>query len=179
MSKLVVVIGAGPAGAEAAMNSSKFFQIEVLLLDKATFLRRKPCGSGLSPWTLDLLDQMGVGQTIRREAYPIRAGLVGDAGGTVVELRSKYEAAVLLRSRFDTLLAYEAAGRGAKLLKGMQVRELVREGGKLVGVRCDRENIEADAVIVCNGGTSKLAPGDRKKHFCKRSSMKRSSNFNP
>jgi flavin-dependent dehydrogenase len=96
-----------------------------------------------------------------------------------VELRSKYEAAVLLRSRFDTLLAYEAAGRGAKLLEGMQVRELVREGGKLVGVRCDRENIEADAVIVCNGGTSKLAPGDRKKHFCQRSSMKRSSNFNP
>jgi flavin-dependent dehydrogenase len=145
------------------MSLSKFSQIEVLLLDKATFPRRKPCGSGLSPWTLDLLDQMGMGQTIRQEAYPIRAGLVGGAGGTVVELRSKYEAAVLLRSRFDTLLADEAARRGAKLLEGMRVRELVRDGGRLVGVRCDREEIEADAVIICNGGTSKLAPGDHPK----------------
>lgn len=159
--KRVAVIGAGPAGSAAAMSLTKFPGIEVLLLDKATFPRRKVCGSGLSPWTLQLLDQMGMGQTIRKEAYPIKAGIIGGAGGTAVELRSHYEAAVLLRSRFDTLLAYEAARRGASLQEDTRVEELVREKGRLVGIKTNRGEIEADAAIVCNGGTSKLAKAER------------------
>lgn len=159
--KRVVVIGAGPAGSAAAMSLTKFSGIEVLLLDKATFPRRKVCGSGLSPWTLELLDQMGIGETIRKEAYPIRACIIGGVGGTSVQLRSNYEAAVLLRSRFDTLLAYEAAQRGAKLIENSRVEELVGEKGRLLGVKTTQGEIEADAAIVCNGGTSKLAQVER------------------
>ncbi|MBH8561913.1 NAD(P)/FAD-dependent oxidoreductase [Nostoc sp. CENA67] len=159
--KKVVVIGAGPAGAAAAMNLTKFSGIEVLLLDKATFPRRKVCGSGLSPWTLELLDEMGLGDKVRQEAYPIRAGIMGGVGGTAVELRSNYEAAVLLRSRFDTILAYEAAQQGAKLTEGVRVEELVYENGRLIGVKTNQGEIEADAAIVCNGGTSKLTTAER------------------
>ncbi|WP_414588780.1 NAD(P)/FAD-dependent oxidoreductase [Scytonema sp. PCC 10023] len=160
--KKVVVIGAGPSGSAAAISLTKFPGIEVLLLDKATFPRRKVCGSGLSPWTLELLDQIGIGEIVRKEAYPIHAGIIGGVGGTAVELRGKYEASVLLRSRFDTLLAYEAAQRGAKLMEGIRVEELVREKGRFLGVRTNQGEIEADAVIVCNGGTSKLAKTERK-----------------
>ena len=159
--KRVVVFGAGPAGSAAAMSLKKFSGIEVILLDKATFPRRKVCGSGLSPWTLQLLDKMGVGSLIRKEAYPIKAGLIGGAGGTVVELRSNYEASVLLRARFDTLLAYEAAQRGANLREGIRVQELVRENGRLLGVKTNQGEIEADAAIVCNGSASKLAQAKR------------------
>ncbi|MBV6622508.1 MAG: geranylgeranyl reductase family protein [Rivularia sp. (in: Bacteria)] len=159
--KRVIVIGAGPAGSAAAMSLAKFPDIEVHLLDKATFPRRKVCGSGLSPWTLELLDEMGVGSIIRKEVYPIKAGIIGGVGGTAVELRSEYEAAVLLRSRFDTLLAYEAARRGAKLTEGVRVQELVRENGRLLGVKTNQGEIEADAVIVCSGGASKLAQAKR------------------
>lgn len=158
--KRVVVIGAGPAGSAAAMSLTKFSNIEVVLLDKATFPRRKVCGSGLSPWTLQLLDKMGVGSIIRKEVYLIKAALIGGSGG-VVELRSDYEAAVLLRSRFDTLLAYEAARRGAKLTEGVRVKELVRENRRLLGIKTNQGDIEADAVIVCNGGASKLAVAER------------------
>lgn len=158
--KRVVVIGAGPAGSAAAMSLTKFSNIEVVLLDKATFPRRKVCGSGLSPWTLQLLDDMGVGSMIRKEVYPIKAGIIGGSGG-VVELRSNYEAAVLSRSRFDTILAHEAAKRGAKLTEGVRVQELVTEKGRLRGIKTNQGDMEADAVIVCNGGTSKLAPVER------------------
>ncbi len=159
--KRVIVIGAGPAGSATAMSLTKFSDIEVLLLDKATFPRRKVCGSGLSPWTLDLLDEMEVGSIIRKEAYPIKAGIIGGVGGTTVELRSDYEAAVLLRSRFDTLLAYEANKRGAKLTEGIRVQELIQENGHLLGVKTNQGEIEADAAIVCSGGATKLAQAKR------------------
>jgi geranylgeranyl reductase family protein len=160
--KRVVVIGAGPAGSAAAMSLTKFADIEVILLDKATFPRRKVCGSGLSPWTLELLDRLEVGSLVRREAYPIKAGIIGGVGGISVEPRSHYQAAVLLRSRFDTLLAYEAAKRGAKLTEGVRVKELIAENGRLLGIKTDRGEIEADAAIVSNGGASKLAAENAK-----------------
>src|SRR5215212_9071299 len=107
--KRVVVIGAGPAGSAAAMTLCRFPSVETLLLERATFPRRKVCGSGLSPWCLDLLDELGVGPAVRREAYTIHGALIGGANGAPVELRGKYEAAILLRARFDSLLAKEAA----------------------------------------------------------------------
>jgi geranylgeranyl reductase family protein len=155
--KRVAVIGAGPAGAAAAISLQTFSGIEVLLLDKATFPRRKVCGSGLSPWTLDLLDQMALGEAVRKEAYPIRAGIIGGVGGTAVELRSNYEAAVLLRSRFDTILAHEAAQRGAQLMENTRVEALVQDYQQLVGLKTNQGDLEVDAAIVCNGGTSKFS----------------------
>ncbi|HEV3443828.1 MAG TPA: geranylgeranyl reductase family protein [Gemmataceae bacterium] len=155
--KRVAVIGAGPAGSAAAMSLARCRGIEVLLLDRAVFPRRKVCGSALSPWALQLLDELGVGPLIRKEAYPIHAGLIGGTSATTVELRSRYEAAVLLRERFDTLLAHAAVQQGAQLREGTAVKEIVREGERLVGVRTSQGDIAADAVIVCSGVHDTLA----------------------
>jgi len=159
--KRVVVIGAGPAGSAAAMRLTRYRNLEVQLLDRAAFPRRKVCGSGLSPWALELLDEMGLGPAVRREAYPIRCGLIIGARGQRVELRSGYEAAVLLRARFDTLLAHEAARRGAALREGVRVDEIVRQNDQVVGLRTSEGELEADAVIVTNGANSTLARADR------------------
>ena len=159
--KRVVIIGAGTAGAAAAMSLVRHRGVQIQLLDRAAFPRRKVCGSGLSPWALELLDRMELGRQVRREAYPIRAAVVGGAGGHAVELRSQYQAAVLLRERFDTLLAHEAARRGALLREGVQVTGIVRDGGRLRGVRTSQGDIEADAVIVCNGANTTIARAPR------------------
>ncbi len=159
--KRVVVIGAGPAGSAAAMSLTRSPRVQVVVLERAHLPRRKVCGSGLSPWALTLLDRMGVGARVRKEAYPIRAGIVGGSQGQSVELRSHYEAAVLLRERFDMLLAHEAARRGAQLREGVRVDRLVRDQGQLRGVQTSAGEIEADAVIVCNGANSKLAKAPR------------------
>jgi len=155
--KRVVVIGAGPAGSAAAMGLLGFRGLEVLLLEAASLPRRKVCGSGLSPWTLDLLDHMGVGAQVRQEAYPIRGALIGGTRGECVALRSHYEAAVLLRARFDTLLAHAAAQRHARLQEGTRIEAVVRDNGRLIGVKTTQGDIEADAAIVCNGANTKLA----------------------
>jgi geranylgeranyl reductase family protein len=154
--KRVAVIGAGPAGSAAAMSLTRCRGVQVVLLDRATFPRRKVCGSGLSPWALELLDDMGVGPLVRREAYPIKAGIIGGTRGRCVELRSNYEAAVLPRERFDTLLAREAARRGAELREGVRVDGLMRDNGRLIGVKTSQGDLEADAAIVCNGANTTL-----------------------
>lgn len=159
--KRVVVIGAGPAGAAAAMRLTRCRNVDVQLLDRAAFPRRKVCGSGLSPWALELLDEMGLGPAVRKEAHPIRCGLLVGAGGQRVELRAGYEAAVLLRERFDTILAHEAARRGANLREGVRVDGIVRQGERVVGVRTSEGDLDADAVIVTNGANSTLAPAER------------------
>jgi geranylgeranyl reductase family protein len=159
--KRVVVIGAGPAGSAAAMSLTRQPRLQVVLLERGYFPRRKVCGSGLSPWALTLLDRLGVGARIRKEAYPIRAGIISGSQGQRVELRGRYEAAVLLRERLDTVLAHEAARRGAMLHEGVRVERLLRDQGRLRGVKTSAGEIEADAIIVCNGANSRLAPADR------------------
>jgi flavin-dependent dehydrogenase len=143
------------------MGLSEFRGIEVVLLERGTFPRPKACGSGLSPWALDLLDRIGVGLSIRAGAYPIRAAVIGRGNGPSIELRSRYQAAVYPRADFDMLLAHEAARRGAALREGVRVEELVRHDGRLIGVRTSAGAIEADAAIVCNGATSMLARAPR------------------
>src|SRR3989442_661638 len=143
------------------MGLTQFRGVEVFLLERKSFPRPKACGSGLSPWALDLLDRLGVGRRIRARAYPIRAALIGGAKGEPVELRSKYEAAIYLRADFDMFLAHEAARRGAALREGVRVEELVRHDGRLIGVRTSVGEIEADAAVVCSGAQTTFAKAPR------------------
>src|SRR3990167_7243662 len=53
----VIIIGAGPSGCSTAYNIKRFYpKANVLLLDKATFPRYKPCGGGVSPKVADYFD---------------------------------------------------------------------------------------------------------------------------
>jgi len=155
--KRVVVVGAGPAGSAAAMTLARSPRLEVLLVDRATFPRRKACGSALSPWALELLAELDALELVRREAHVIRAALIGAGSSRVVELRGPAEALVLLRARLDTLLAREAARRGAILVEGTLVRELLREDGRVVGVLTSEGGLEADAVVDASGANTRLS----------------------
>jgi geranylgeranyl reductase family protein len=55
----VAVVGAGPAGATAAIAARRN-GARVLLLDKADFPRDKACGDGVAPHGLDVLERLGV-----------------------------------------------------------------------------------------------------------------------
>ena len=57
----VVVVGAGPAGAAAALGAlAAQPDARVLLLDRAAFPRDKSCGDGVAPHALDVLAELGV-----------------------------------------------------------------------------------------------------------------------
>src|SRR5262249_12528341 len=124
--------------------------------ERAVLPRTKACGGGLSPWTIDLLDELGVGDQVRSEMFRIRSGRVAGSRGDGVEVASNVECGVLLRSRFDQLLVQEAVRRGVQLIEGTTVQRLVRQAGRLVGLETEHGFIHADAAIVANGAKSKL-----------------------
>lgn len=156
--KRVIVVGAGPAGSATAMVLGAAGGVEVLLLDRRQFPRTKVCASGLSPWTLACLDELGVGAAVRREAHRIDGALIAGSAGPAVELRGHHETAVLLRERFDHLLVEEAVRRGARLREGVRVRSLLFDGKRAVGVKTSDGELEASYVVDCSGSTGKIGP---------------------
>jgi len=147
-----IVIGAGPAGAAAAMRLASSTNVECLVLERKSLPRTKACGSGLSPWTLRYLDLLGVGDQIRKRAFRIDGAIIAGTDGEGVELRGDHETAVLLRSDLDELLIREAERRGAKLHEGTRVRRIETHNGQL-GVQTEQGTFEADVVIDCSGAT--------------------------
>jgi geranylgeranyl reductase family protein len=154
----VVVVGAGPSGSAAAMQLAAA-GVECILLEKKQLPRTKACGSGLSPWTLTLLDELGVGASVRKLAYRIDGAILCGSSGKGLELRGDHETAILRRAEFDELLAREAERRGASLRQGVSVRGLGLSGtGPRASVTVETSDgpLEADLVIDCSGATGRL-----------------------
>ena len=54
----VIIVGAGPAGATAALYANRS-NLKCLLIDKSVFPRDKVCGDALSGKSVKLLDELG------------------------------------------------------------------------------------------------------------------------
>lgn len=68
----VAVVGAGPAGAAAALAAlAERPRARVLLLDRAAFPRDKACGDGVAPHVLDVLDGLGAANVVS-DRVPVR-----------------------------------------------------------------------------------------------------------
>ncbi len=157
-ARRVVVVGAGPAGTAAAMEVAAQ-GVECILLERKTIPRTKACGSGLSPWTLRLLDDMGVGQSVRKLAFRIDGAIIAGVEGEGLELRGDHETAVLRRAEFDELLALEARRRGADVRDGISVTGLERHRGdrsSSTAIHTTDGTVEADLVIDAAGATGRL-----------------------
>ena len=129
---------------------------DVVLLDKDQFPRDKTCGSALSPNGVALLDQLGVGAEVRRLGYSIDALPRSiTPGGREMHLASAESAIILLRKHFDNLLVERARALGVDFRPGFHARELVREGGRAVGVRSrEGEVVRGSCVIAADGAHS-------------------------
>jgi len=163
MSQDVIVVGAGPGGSSAAITLARG-GAKVLLLDRADFPREKTCGSGLSPNALDVADQLGVGEELRAQAAPIQSMKLVTPGGRAMVLTSNVNAVVLLRRDFDHLLQKRALAVGAEFKGGVRATELIREGGRVVGVRmADGTEHRAQYVLCADGAHSIFSTDPRPK----------------
>jgi geranylgeranyl reductase family protein len=109
----VAVVGAGPAGAAAALAARRA-GARVLLLDRAEFPRDKPCGDGIAADALDVLHRLGVSGLT--DGFPPNDGLrlVGP-GGTAVARPLVRPAHTIPRRVFDARLVAAAVQSGADL----------------------------------------------------------------
>ncbi|MCL6641325.1 MAG: FAD-dependent monooxygenase, partial [Candidatus Rokubacteria bacterium] len=81
----VLVVGAGPAGAAAAVTAARL-GLRTLVFDRAAFPRDKTCGDGLTTQALWLLERLGLPRdTLDAAGYlPVReAVLVSPRGRRV------------------------------------------------------------------------------------------------
>lgn len=109
----LVVAGAGPAGAAAAIAARRA-GADVLLLDRAGFPRDKPCGDGIAAEAVAVLESLGV--TGVTDGYPAidRLRLVGPDGAAVARQLPR-PAHTVPRLVFDERLVRAAVAAGAEL----------------------------------------------------------------
>ena len=143
----VAVVGAGPAGAAAALAARRA-GASVLLLDKADFPRDKPCGDGIAADAVDVL--AGLGVTGVTDGYPAveRLRLIAPGGAEVARPLPR-PAHTVPRRVFDERLVRAAVAQGAELRRHT-VRTVRPEPD---GVLLD-DRIRARVVIGADGAGS-------------------------
>jgi flavin-dependent dehydrogenase len=73
----VLILGAGPAGASAALSLSKYSTLRIGVLDKAKFPRDKICGDALSGNVISTLKSLSPSLYARFQAFPDKIGSFG------------------------------------------------------------------------------------------------------
>jgi geranylgeranyl reductase family protein len=149
----VIVVGAGPAGSTAAKNLAEK-GIKVLLLDKATFPRDKPCGGGLPtrvqkrfPYIEPFLNSVSYGTTMFSSSLRYKCDLI----------REKPFLEMVLRTDFDHGLLSLAQKAGATFLGGKSVVDVVVQKDKVSVMLEDGQTMETQMVIGSDGMHSVVA----------------------
>jgi len=154
-----VIIGAGPAGAALAYLLARR-GVQVALIERYPDLERTFRGDGLQPSGVDALDQMGFGERLRQlpqtiintiELYRggrLRARIPTEALGFIARFVPQ---PAVLKMIIDEGLKHASF----QLSMSTMVRDLIRSGNRVVGVRADgpdgpREFL-ADLVIGTDG----------------------------
>ncbi|MCU1356612.1 MAG: putative oxidoreductase [Acidimicrobiales bacterium] len=156
----VVIAGAGPAGAAAAIRLAAAGR-KVVLVDKATFPRDKICGDGLTTGALRLLEELGVAPGSIASWTPVQDIHVSSPSRHVVTFPlprgpGTY-AAVTRRTDLDAAIVERARAAGATVVEGVEVTA-AREDGDRVVLELDGgpSTITAPFVIGADGMWSPL-----------------------
>jgi digeranylgeranylglycerophospholipid reductase len=157
----VVIVGAGPGGSMAAKYCAQGGLDTLLLEKKAEIGAPLRCAEGVSKkW----LQEVG----ITPDPIWIRADMVG----AVIKSPSGYEfkldeskagaevGYVLERHLFDKALARDAVEAGAKIMMRTSCTDVIREGGKLVGIKAksmgEEIEIRAKVIVAADGFESQV-----------------------
>jgi flavin-dependent dehydrogenase len=116
----IAIIGGGPAGTSTALHLARAEGIapeRVMMFDRATHPREKPCAGAVSAWGLDALAAIGVGLDVPSVVMRGLRIVIGDAVGTtddaalgVVVRRSEYDASLWRRASSDGIVARDGEG---------------------------------------------------------------------
>lgn len=149
----VIIVGGGPAGLTTALYLAACapeLVDRVLILERGTYPRDKPCAGGVGGRADRVLARIGVrvdvpSAHVRGVAVSVRGGRVTrrERAGLVV-------GRVVERAIFDARLAEIALARGARIAQGVRV-ERVEPGADHVTVHTDHGEIRARFVVGADG----------------------------
>jgi flavin-dependent dehydrogenase len=157
-----MVIGAGPAGATAALMLARAGW-SVAIVEKAPFPRRKVCGEFISATSLPLLRALGLAETFLAQAGPPVRQVGLYAGNTLLaaDMPRPRDGAdaygrALGREHFDTLVLHAAAAAGAALWQPWALTRVERAAGHWTGTAVAKDKgksaqLQARIVIAAHG----------------------------
>ncbi|MGH2704164.1 MAG: NAD(P)/FAD-dependent oxidoreductase [Actinomycetota bacterium] len=153
----VIVVGAGPGGSTAATFLAAAGR-KVLVLDKKAFPRPKVCGDGLTPRSVRILDEIGLGDQVRTY-HRVKGLRLLAAGGKVMELdfppTSGFAPLGFVRPRknLDDEMGAAARAAGAEYRTKTEAVAPVFDGRTVAGVRWVRkEPAEGGGVVKAEEG---------------------------
>jgi geranylgeranyl reductase family protein len=165
VSTEVVVVGGGPAGAATAYWLARAGH-DVTVVERKTFPREKTCGDGLTPRAVHQLEEMGLGESLKR--FHRYDGLRAIAHGITLELEWPEHPVfpsygyVVRRRDLDEMVAANAVSAGAVLRQGCEAVAPLLDGGLVRGaVVKDKETgatteLRARYVVVADGANSRF-----------------------
>ncbi|MBE0596995.1 MAG: FAD-dependent monooxygenase [Desulfuromonadales bacterium] len=155
-----IVVGAGPAGASAALIMARA-GLDVALVERGTFPGEKNMFGGVLH-RIPALEEVfpDFWERAPLERHIIKKGVTfvteGSSFSTVIEAgsfdRPPFNGYTIFRPRFDAWLAGEAVKAGATLIARSTVDDVVTRNGGVVGVSVlDRGVLNAPVVIAADG----------------------------
>jgi electron transfer flavoprotein-quinone oxidoreductase len=178
-----IVVGAGVAGLATAMVLAEA-GAEVLIVERGDYPGSKNVTGGrlylgpVRPYLPDLWDkalrveplrqrpERGGGQDrapLERRVVKERLTMMAPGSSITVELSSErfrelpYASYTLLHATFDRWFADQAAERGALIIPGYKVDDLLMRDGRVVGIVSAGDEIRADGIVAADGALSFMA----------------------
>ncbi len=160
----VVIVGAGLAGLAAAYLLAEA-GCEVLVVERGDYPGSKNVTGGrlylqpVQPFLADLLEDAPFERRVVKE----RLTMVSPSTSITLELQSSRfcqdpsHSYTLLRATFDQWLADKVSEKGALVVPGYKVDDIIIENGRVLGIRAAEAEIYANVVIAADGALSFLA----------------------
>ena len=159
-----IIVGAGPAGCACAYKLAKA-GLSVLVVERGKFPGAKNMWGGafFGPTLGELFPNFWAEAPVERYIARRKISLLSKEDCLTIDFSSHkfsqlpYEGFVLLRSKFDQWFANKVQEVGAIVASGLQADDVIRQDGKIVGIKAGNDQMPADVVIACDGVNSLLA----------------------
>ena len=157
----IVICGAGPGGSMAARYCAEGGLDTILIEKKAEIGAPLRCAEGVSKsW----LDEVGIAPDKTWIRADMKGAIIKSTKGASYQLDESQAGNevgyVLERHLFDKALAKEAAEAGAKIMMRTSCTGIIRENGKIVGIKAksmgEEIEIRAKCVVAADGYESQV-----------------------
>ncbi len=152
----VVIVGGSLAGSATANHLARAGH-SVLIVERAEFPRRKPCGEGLFPYGVAELASLGVTPGSLPASSELRE-LRFHAGRAIAKARLGRVSPGLgvRREMLDASVLHQARAVGVEVLGGATAKGFVTNGGRAVSLTTSAGEIAARVIVGADGLQSRM-----------------------
>jgi len=155
----VIIVGAGPAGISCAITLARAGK-NVVLIERGLFAGAKNMFGGAiyTQAVKEIFPDFESEAPLERRTVAHNFMILGEEDSTTVSYRKNDNVSYsVIRGKFDRWAAQKAREAGVTLVEETVVREVIKNGTTVVGVKTELEEYYADIVILADGVNSLLA----------------------